>query len=232
MRVSFSLAASLMLAPSVASAASFVDETAWRAAVFNVYSLETFDSIAAGSDVNTLPALGLRFLPLNDGTQPTVQPYASTGGQIHSGAHNLLNDRDFSLPARGPINVVPILPGDSIFGLVMWNVGLDDQLRMTFYDEFDAVIEQVTSSPAYGFFGIVNSTGAARAQVDFVGGNEYAPTDDWQTATRVTIDPDPKPGAVPEPATWAMMMLGFGFVGAAMRGLRRRGSKGLSTAIV
>ncbi len=29
-------------------------------------------------------------------------------------------------------------------------------------------------------------------------------------------------GAVPEPATWAMMLLGFGFVGGAMRSARRR----------
>lgn len=30
------------------------------------------------------------------------------------------------------------------------------------------------------------------------------------------------PGAVPEPSTWAMMLLGFGFVGAAMRSHRRQ----------
>lgn len=232
MRKSFLLAASLMLAPSAASAAAFVDEAAWRAAVFDVYGLETFDSIAGGSDVTTLPVLGIRFLPLNDGTQPTVQPYASTGGVVKSGPNNILNDRDFSLPARGPINVVPILPGDSIFGLGMWNVGGDDQLRLTFYDEFDAIIEQVTSAPSFGFFGIVNSSGATRAEVDFVGGNQYSPTDDWQTATRVTIDPDPEPGAVPEPAVWAMMMLGFGFIGARIRGLRRRRTgKGSSAAM-
>lgn len=29
-------------------------------------------------------------------------------------------------------------------------------------------------------------------------------------------------GAVPEPATWAMMLLGFGFVGGAMRSTKRR----------
>jgi hypothetical protein len=29
-------------------------------------------------------------------------------------------------------------------------------------------------------------------------------------------------GAVPEPATWAMMLLGFGFVGGAMRTAKRR----------
>ena len=32
----------------------------------------------------------------------------------------------------------------------------------------------------------------------------------------------PEPGAVPEPATWAMMILGFGAAGAAMRNNRRR----------
>lgn len=36
------------------------------------------------------------------------------------------------------------------------------------------------------------------------------------------------PGAVPEPATWAMMLLGFGAIGAAMR--RRRQSVGLRVA--
>lgn len=32
---------------------------------------------------------------------------------------------------------------------------------------------------------------------------------------------DAGPGAVPEPATWAVMVLGFGSVGAALRGRRR-----------
>jgi hypothetical protein len=33
-----------------------------------------------------------------------------------------------------------------------------------------------------------------------------------------------QPGAVPEPATWAMMLLGFGFMGMGLRGRRRRGA--------
>ncbi|WP_082992669.1 PEPxxWA-CTERM sorting domain-containing protein [Erythrobacter sp. QSSC1-22B] len=218
MRIPIFIAASLSIVPTPASAAAFVDEAAWRAAVFDVYGLEIFDALPAGSDVNTLPALGIRFLPLNDGTQPTVQAYANTGGVVKSGPNNLLNDRDFSLPARGPINVVPLNLGDSIFGLGMWNVGGDDQLRLTFYDSSGGIIEQVTSAPSFGFFGIVNSMGAARAEVDFVGGNGYAPTDDWQAAARRVI----VPGAVPEPSTWAMMLLGFGFVGGGMRSAKRR----------
>jgi hypothetical protein len=33
----------------------------------------------------------------------------------------------------------------------------------------------------------------------------------------LSIDGTPVPGPVPEPATWAMMVIGFGAVGAAMR---------------
>ena len=38
------------------------------------------------------------------------------------------------------------------------------------------------------------------------------------------------PGAVPEPATWAMMLLGFGGIGMAMRRSRRRSSALLQIA--
>jgi hypothetical protein len=208
---------------SVASATAYVDEGAWRAAVSNVYALETWDTggTPAGSDVGSMPGLGIRFLPLNDGTLPTVQPYASTGGVVKSGPNNLLNDRDFSLPARGPINVVPLAAGDFLYGLGLWNVGGDDQLRLSFYGAGDVLIEEVTSAVSSGFFGIVNSAGAVRAQVSFVQGNGYAPTDDWQTAARAVFIP-PGQGGVPEPSTWAMMLLGFGGMGAMLRTARRR----------
>ena len=60
----------------------------------------------------------------------------------------------------------------------------------------------------------MNSSGAVRAQVNFVEGNGYAPTDDWQTAARGTFDPGP---GIPEPATWAMMIIGFGAAGSMIR---------------
>ena len=37
------------------------------------------------------------------------------------------------------------------------------------------------------------------------------------------IDEVGNPGVVPEPATWAMMIAGFGMVGGAMRSARREG---------
>jgi hypothetical protein len=57
-----------------AATSVYTDEALWRAAVGGVFAFEDFDGIATGSDVTTLPALGLAFDPLDDGTLPTVQP--------------------------------------------------------------------------------------------------------------------------------------------------------------
>lgn len=211
------IAAAGLFVAREAAATAYTDEALWRAAVFDAYALETFDTTAAGTDVTSLPALGIKFDPLDDGTQPTVQPYSSTGGIAKSGPNNLLNDRDFSLPARGPFVIRPIDSTDFIFGLGLWNVGGDDTLRLSIYDASDVLIESVESPTASGFFGIVNAAGAKRAVVDFVGGNGYTPVDDFQTAARETIDPeDPPVTTTPVPATLAL----FG-AAVAMLGWRR-----------
>lgn len=201
----------IVLTTGAAYGASFTNEALWRASVGGVYALETFDGIGVGSDVLSLPGLGIAFGPLNDGTQPTVQPYSSTGGIVRSGPNNLLNDRDYALPARGPYTIYPNT-GTFLFGLGLWNVGGDDTLRLTFYDASDNVIEQVVSPSSSGFFGITNSAGASKAVVDFVGGNGYAPVDDLQTAARPTFE------AVPEPGSYLLFAGGLGLFAL----LRRR----------
>lgn len=217
-RSCFTLLLSVILAAGLAAGASFTDEALWRASVGNVYALETFDSLAAGSDVSALPSLGIQFGPLDDSTQPTVQPYSSTGGVVRSGLNNLLNDRDFSLPARGPYTMFPLTSGETIFGLGLWNVGGDDTLRLTFYDEFDAIIESVDSPISSGFFGITNAAGASKAVISFIGGNGYAPVDDLQTAVRSTFEPGGP--SVPEPGSLSLLLLGG--LAAGLVGIRRR----------
>ena len=196
---------------------TFNDEAAWRAAVGGVFGFENFDSIATGTEIFALPNLGLTLDPLDDGTQPTIQPYASTGGVVRSGPNNILNDADFSLPGRGPITVRPDAASDFIFGFGLWNVGGDDTLRLTFFDEAGDEITTVVSATSSGFFGIVDDTGAKSAVIDFVGGNGYAPTDDWQAASRATFEPDPI-DPVPLPASLPALAAGL----IALGGIARR----------
>jgi len=202
------------LVPQTTLATAYTDEAAWRAAVSGVYALETFDGLAGGSDLTTLPALGVYFAPLDDGTQPTVQPYDRTGGVRKSNPNNALNDRDFSLPARGDYILFPINAADLLFGVGCWNVGGDDTIKMSIYDDAGGLIEEVTSPASSGFFGIVNPAGAKKIVISPVAGNGYMPIDDLQTAVRTTFIPTtPDAGST-------LALLGGGLLGLAA--LRRR----------
>lgn len=88
----------------------------------------------------------------------------------------------------------------------------------------------------FRLFGAQLFTGPTSAPVFTLGTFDLAstprnsPRDPIQPLTyRVTISDSPI-GAVPEPATWAMMLLGFGFVGGAMRVAKRRQNIAVSYA--
>lgn len=86
---------------------------------------------------------------------------------------------------------------------------------------FYAVAEPVGSAPSFLSVG----------GLDFVGDTLIVTAvrkSAWLMLSEVTFA-GPS-GAVPEPATWAMMILGFGFVGGAMRSARRRQKVTLSYA--
>ena len=202
------IAVTTLLMPLPSKAASFTDESAWRTAV-GTFNFENFDTIATSTQISQLPSLGIKFDPLNDGTFPSVQAYSNTGGVRRSNPNNLLNDQDFSLPAKGPYIIRPINSNDFLFGLGLWNVGGDDQLKLSFYNDNDQLIEDVISASSTGFFGIVNTNGAKRAVIDFVAGNGYAPVDDLQFAVRPTFAT-----RVPEP-TSTLSLLTLGTLGAA-----------------
>lgn len=52
----------------------------------------------------------------------------------------------------------------------------------------------------------------------------------WSNAVLYTTGTPPPPPSVPEPATWAMMLLGFGAAGTAIRRSRRKETKLLQIA--
>ena len=71
-----------------------------------------------------------------------------------------------------------------------------------------------------GDFRYVGGTRIVGGEIDF----------DSATALTYTVSINPLSGAVPEPAAWGLMILGFGAIGAAMRRPRRRVSAGIRFA--
>ncbi len=74
----------------------------------------------------------------------------------------------------------------------------------------------------FAFFNFTSTTAFDRIDITQNGGGGFE-------LDNITIgDPalagrgPPAPGPVPEPASWAMMIVGFGAVGVALRGRRRR----------
>ncbi len=73
----------LLAAPERTRAEAYNDENQWRLAAGS-FAVENFDGLAMGTSIESLPSLGIKFDPLDDGTFPTVQAYASTGGVVRS----------------------------------------------------------------------------------------------------------------------------------------------------
>lgn len=129
-----------------------------------------------------------------------------------------------------------------------FNLATFNLFPLTGNDPNEAISVQVSYIPTFGgspitytldgngnnFYGIYGDAGEQIQSITF--GN-YLPADSGISDIRqvrvggVQADETPTPqGGVPEPATWAMMLLGFGFVGGAMRSAKRRRNIALSYA--
>ena len=116
--------------------------------------------------------------------------------------------------------------GSSVFSIVfrsdVYAVGFDllsyDTSRLTIGGAAHYSLTLANGSTP--FFGLIDSTGFRALSIDAAGGPTFA-IDGLSYASTPA-------GAVPEPATWAMMIGGMGVVGGAMR--RRRVSAEVSFA--
>lgn len=99
-------------------------------------------------------------------------------------------------------------------------------------------VETAFELPSYPtestFLGFVSSTGITSLTVGVPGfptdgmtPEQIAAYQQWPTANNIILGqspqdaPPPPPPAVPEPASWALMLVGFGLVGGALRGRRK-----------
>ena len=71
----------------------------------------------------------------------------------------------------------------------------------------------------------ITFSGLAAGTYSFTCGSTCGSTQQWATLTngavQITLTASDVSGAIPEPATWMMMLMGFGLIGAAMRRKRQ-----------
>jgi hypothetical protein len=98
--------------------------------------------------------------------------------------------------------------------------GTATQATLTFVDTSGGTFTQTFAIPANGFF---NATTADGQLIDYF---SIAANGSFQDVRQTRLGGvgdinGPGGGLVPEPASWAMMIMGFGGLGALMRGRRR-----------
>lgn len=173
-----------------------------------------FESVASGF-FNQISAGGVTF------STPTgaLGVDAQYGGQ-------------FSAIGKSPKNVlhtrVDIAFDQAVTGFGFFFGASDLTWTLTAYDSQGALLETLLISPtrfsnAGDFYGLTaNGIRSARLTAATP---DYVIIDDFRTSTA----PLGPVGAVPEPATWAMMIVGFGATGAMVRRSRRLRARLLAT---
>ena len=101
----------------------------------------------------------------------------------------------------------------------VWNAAIP----LTTYD----TVPSTWSPVAAGGNGVVRATGASISSTAWLVGAAFTPVTDRNDGFKLAgisarLATPTVPPAVPEPATWAMMLVGFGSIGSAMRRGRRR----------
>ena len=134
-----------------------------------------------------------------------------------------------NLPTGG-VNTITFASGTSAFGLDLFqNFGGGSQsgspasFLISLFDASNSLIGAFNPfvAPNGGsFFGVTSSDVIFSAQVSQPGG--YAVVDNVRFGS--------VSAAVPEPATWALLLIGFGFIGGAMRIRRRKPQMAISCA--
>ena len=141
-----------------------------------------------------------------------------SSGVTYAGLWASSIDGDF---AHSLGNTVDLYSGNSLLG----SFSLKSLLSGTssYYGNPNANFQGWNGGEPYAFYNF-NST-VAFDRIDLVenGGGGFE-LDNLTIGNPLVADAGRDAGAVPEPASWAMMLLGFGATGAIVRGTRRRGA--------
>lgn len=175
---------------------------------------------AGKSNVQTLPA------PVAPCDLGLTTPDASACSGYYSG--NLINGSSTDLQAQA--DAIALLPGDYEFDTSTWaDVEATKVLTLTGPDsnqiDFGTTLFGQTIVGAH-FGNVAGPAGNVSVFWLFDFGTEgasYITLDNTQGFSNAVLYTTGTPPAVPEPATWAMMLMGFGAAGYAMRKRRNPG---------
>lgn len=194
--------------PAAAAVNTYLTPAAFDAASRRIAGTD-FESDAAGYTVNPLVSGGIRFTQIPGG-HPSIIPYIAPPG----GAATSPEAQSQVLEANGDENFRFELASNASFNAIGFNLYTNAYAApvVSLYTPGGALIGSyiVPQAPdTLGFFGLT-STMAIGSAVMIV---------DRGWVQNVAID-NVSLGAIPEPASWAMLIAGFALIGATMR--RRR----------
>jgi len=171
-------------------------ELNWQSAADGTV-LENFESYAAGTQISSLPALGISFDTLAGGGYPQAYLFGGTPhGPMHLGNFpNGINEIN-----RWDDIVLQILPGYEITALGFWNGdGQSDTLVATAYDASNNILGSVGSFKGT-FAGFISDVAISRVVFDGNTGDGWNHLDGLQTNAV---------SSVPLPATFWLFLSGL-----------------------
>lgn len=144
---------------------------------------------------------------------------ASVQGNVPGDAVNPDADGDRYLAVQGGSFTVNLGTGQSFFSFVFGSLDSYNQLRLNFANGTSLLLAgtQIIGAPGTGPF---NSGVNGRVSYDTGSGPQI--TSAVFSSSQSAFEIDNIAAAVPEPATWAMMIFGFGLVGSTLRNRKSR----------
>lgn len=198
-----------LASPSQAAITIYTSQAAFLAAVNNP-GVDTFENLSITSStpspiVRTAGAYGYT------GTVSTTSFFGAGSTADRWLSTNTATDTITFSSFTGGVRAL----GGLFFGSDIQGAFSAGSITLTATDASGTVTQTITGATTSSFLGFVSTGPLTSVTVSAV---QPATTFLWPTVNNLTLAgaATPTPG-VPEPATWAMMIVGFGLVGAAMR---------------
>ena len=204
--IALTVSAVLAFPAAAASFATYHDEAQWQAAA-GTSNLETFESYSVGTQVSSLPLLGVAFAEVAGGGFPVI--YNHFENDTPYGSHHLANfPQGINEINRYADIVLFPLPGREIFAIGFYNGdGQADTMVATAYGAANDVLGAVGAFKGT-FAGMISSAPIAKVVFGGLTGDGWNHIDGLQVA------------AVPEPSKITLVAAGLLLLFAARRKYR------------